>query len=197
MTESPETRLSLIVRLKDRRDQQAWAEFLEIYGPLVQRLALAKGLQHADAEDVAQQVFGSVAKAVEHWQPDAERARFRTWLTTIARNAIVNALSRRAPDRASGDTAERELLAECAANSAESQLLLVESRREVFQWAARRVQKEFEPSTWDAFWLTAVEGREVAEAAAALNKQPGAVYAARSRVMRRLRQIVLQWHGTE
>jgi RNA polymerase sigma-70 factor (ECF subfamily) len=197
MTESPETRLSLIVRLKDRRDQQAWAEFLEIYGPLVQRLALAKGLQHADAEDVAQQVFGSVAKAVEHWQPDAERARFRTWLTTIARNAIVNALSRRAPDRASGDTAERELLAECAANSAESQLLLVESRREVFQWAARRVQKEFEPPTWDAFWLTAVEGREVAEAAAALNRQPGAIYAARSRVMRRLRQIVLEWHDTE
>ncbi len=163
----------------------------------MQRLALAKGLQHADAEDVAQQVFGSVARAVERWQPDSERGRFRTWLTTIARNAIVNALSRRATDRASGDTAERELLAECAADSAESQMLLVESRREVFQWAARRVRSEFEPSTWDAFWLTAVEGREVAEAAAALNKEPGAIYAARSRVMRRLRQIVLQWHDTE
>lgn len=163
----------------------------------MQRLALAKGLQHADAEDVAQQVFGSVARAVDRWQPDAERARFRTWLTTIARNAIVNALSRRAPDRASGDTAERELLAECAADSAESQMLLDESRREVFQWAARRVRKEFEPPTWDAFWLTAVEGREVVEAAAALNKQPGAIYAARSRVMRRLRQIVLEWHDTE
>ena len=73
MTESPETRLSLIVRLKDRRDREAWGEFLEIYRPLVYRLALAKGLQHADAEDVAQQVFGSVARAVDRWQPDAER----------------------------------------------------------------------------------------------------------------------------
>lgn len=197
MTESPETRLSLIVRLKDCGDRQAWGEFLQIYRPLVYRLAAAKGLQHADAEDVAQQVFSSLARAVQRWQPDAERARFRTWLTTIAHNAIVNALSRRAPDRASGDTAERELLAEHAADPAESQLLLIESRREVFQWAARRVREEFESGTWGAFWMTAVEGREIADAAAVLGKRPGAIYAARSRVMRRLRQIVSEWQNAE
>ena len=128
MTESPDTRLSLIVRLQDRRDREAWGEFLEIYRPLVCRLAAAQGLQHADAEDVAQQVFASVAGAVDRWQPDAERARFRTWLTTIARNAILNALSRRPIDRASGDTAERDLLAAFAADSAESQLLVAASR---------------------------------------------------------------------
>ena len=196
MTESPDTRLSLIVRLKDRRDREAWGEFLEIYRPLVCRLAAAQGLQHADAEDVAQQVFASVAGAVERWQPDAERAKFRTWLTTIARNAILNALARRPLDRASGDTVERDLLAACAADPAESQLLVAESRREVFQWAARRVREEFKPQTWDAFWLTAVEGRTIAEAAAAIQKQPGAIYAARSRVMRRLRQIVSEWQTT-
>lgn len=197
MTESPETRLSLIVRLKDGRDREAWGEFLEIYRPLVYRLAQAKGLQHADVEDIVQQVFGSVARAVDRWQPDAERATFRTWLTTIARNAIVNALSRRPLDRASGDTVERELLAEFVADSAESQRLLIESRREVFQWAARRVREEFEPRTWDAFWLTAVEGRDITDAAALLDKRPGAIYAARSRVMRRLRQIVLEWQDAE
>lgn len=193
MTESPETRLSLIVRLKDRDDQEAWGDFLEIYRPLVYRLAISKGLQDADAEDVVQQVFGAVARAVDRWQPDAARATFRTWLTTIARNAIINALVRRAPDRASGDTADHQLLAECAAESADSRLLVMESRREIFQWAARRVREEFEPQTWDAFWLTAVEGRDVAEVAQAMDKKPGAVYAARSRVMKRLKQIVQQW----
>lgn len=193
MTESPETRLTLIVRLKDRDDQAAWGEFLEIYRPLVYRLAVAKGLQHADAEDVAQQVFESVARAVDRWQPDEGRARFRTWLTTIARHAILNALSRRAPDRASGDTAERDLLADHAAATADSELLLAESRREIFQWAARRVRDEFEPRTWDAFWLTAIEGIEVSEASAATGKSPGAIYAARSRVMKRLKQVVLEW----
>ena len=193
MTESPETRQSLIVRLKDRDDQEAWGEFLEIYRPLVYRLAVAKGLQHADAEDVAQQVFGSVAQAVTRWQPDEGRARFRTWLTTIAHNTIINALTRRPSDRASGDTAERDWLAAYAPDDAASQILLMESRREIFQWAARRVRGEFEPRTWDAFWLTAVEGREVEDVAALIDKKPGAIYAARSRVMRRLKEMVAQW----
>lgn len=193
MTESPETRQSLIARLKNLDDQQAWSEFLEIYRPLVHRLAVAKGLQHADAEDVSQQVFCAVAGALERWQADAGRARFRTWLSTIARNAIINALTRRAPDRATGDTIERDLLAEFTGRDADSRLLLIESRREIFQWAARRVRDEFEPSTWDAFWLTAVEGREVEDVAAIIGKKPGAIYAARSRVMRRLKDAVTEW----
>ncbi|HWB11068.1 MAG TPA: sigma-70 family RNA polymerase sigma factor [Pirellulales bacterium] len=193
MTESPETRVSLIVRLKDRDDQEAWGEFLEIYRPLVYRLATSKGLQDADAEDVVQQVFGSVARAVDRWQPDAARATFRTWLTTIARNAIINALVRRAPDRASGDTADRELLVEYEDETPDSRVLLTEARREIFQWAARRARDEFEPKTWDAFWLTAVEGQDVAQVAEAIGKKPGAIYAARSRVMKRLKQIVQHW----
>jgi RNA polymerase sigma-70 factor (ECF subfamily) len=158
----------------------------------VYRLAVAKGLQHADAEDVAQQVFGAVAQAVDRWQPEG-RARFRSWLTTIARNAILNALTRRTADRASGDTAEREWIAGCAADDEASQTLTLESRREIFQWAARRVREEFEPQTWDAFWSTAVEGRDVAEVAESIDKKPGAIYAARSRVMRRLKEMVAQW----
>lgn len=197
MSKTPETRQSLILRLKNRGDEQAWGEFLEIYGPLVYRVARGKGLQHADAEDVVQQVFSSVARAVDRWQPDAARAKFRTWLSAIAHNVIVNALTRRAPDRASGDTAERELLAECAADSAESQMIVAESRHEVFQWASRRAREEFEPKTWEAFWLTAVEGRKIADVASALEKQVGAIYAARSRVMRRLRQIISEWQVPE
>lgn len=193
MTESPKTRQSLIVRLKDRHDQEAWGEFLEIYRPLVYRLAISKGLQHADAEDVVQQVFASVAGALDRWEPDAARARFRTWLTTIARNAILNAITRRTADRASGETSERELLSQQPNDDPASQLLLLEARREIFQWAARRVREEFEPATWEAFWLTAVEGREVDEVAPLVGKKAGAIYAARSRVMRRLKEVVTEW----
>lgn len=57
MTESPEIHASLILRVHDRADQQAWCEFVEIYQPVIYRLARYKGLQHADAEDVVQQVL--------------------------------------------------------------------------------------------------------------------------------------------
>lgn len=198
MPEYPETRASLIVRLKDRSDQEAWGEFVEIYRPVVYRLARRKGLQHADADDLAQQVLAAVAAAIDRWQPDPTRGRFRSWLHRIARNLIVNALTRRAPDRAAGDERADDLLAcQPAPDGPDSELLRTEYRSEVFHWAARRVREEFQPDTWQAFWHTAVDGQPVAEVARALGKKPGAVYAARGRVMRRLKEVVLQWQSDD
>jgi RNA polymerase sigma factor (sigma-70 family) len=194
--EYPETRASLIVRLKGRADQEAWREFVEIYRPVVCRLARRKGFQPADADDLAQQVLSAVAAAVGRWEPDPRRGRFRSWLHRIAHNLIVNALTRRAPDRAAGDTAAHDLLdRQPAAEGPDSDLLRVEARREVFHWAARRIRPEFQADTWEAFWLTAVEGRPAAEVAERLGKKVGAVYAARGRVMRRLKEAVLQWES--
>jgi RNA polymerase sigma-70 factor (ECF subfamily) len=194
----PDTHLSLIVRLRDRADQEAWSEFVEVYRPVVYRLACLKGLQHADAEDLAQQVLVAVAAAVDRWQPDPARGRFRTWLHRIAQNLIINALTRRTPDRGSGEEGLDDLLAQQPApEGPDSQLLRTESRREVFQWAARQVRGEFEPDNWLAFWQTAVEGRPIAAVAALLGKKPGAIYAARGRVMRRLKQKILEWEGAE
>jgi RNA polymerase sigma factor (sigma-70 family) len=198
VADDPDTRSSLIVRLKDRADQEAWREFVEVYRPVVYRLACRKGLQHADAEDLAQQVLLAVAAAVHRWQPDPGRGRFRTWLHRIAHNRIINALTRRAPDRAAGEGGAHDLLGEQAAREGpDSELLRTEYRREVFHWAARQVRAEFRPETWLAFWHTAVEGREVADVARLLGRKPGAVYAARGRVMRRLKEKILEWEGAE
>jgi RNA polymerase sigma-70 factor (ECF subfamily) len=193
----PDTRLSLIARLKAPSDQAAWSEFMEIYRPLVHRLALRKGLQDADAEDLSQQVFCAVAQAIEHWEPDPSRARFRTWLQRIAQNHVLNALQRVRPDRPSGNEPQRTVLySKPAREGPDSALLRMEYQREVFAWAARQVQAEFEPATWQAFWATAVEGKEVDAVAKELGKRPGAVYAARSRVMRRLKEKTLEWDGS-
>jgi RNA polymerase sigma-70 factor (ECF subfamily) len=190
---SPETRASLLVRLKDRADQDAWHEFTEVYRPVIFRLACRKGMQHADAEDLAQQVLLAVARAIDRWQPDPVRARFRTWLHTIAHNLIVNALSRGAPDRGTGDSGMLELLEQQpAADNADSDLLRIEYQREVFRRAARQIRSEFQADTWRAFWETAVEGRSAEQVAADLGKSCGAIYTARSRVMRRLREKVAE-----
>ena len=198
MTSPPETRLSLLIRLKDGGDQAAWTEFAEVYRPVIYRLAAKRGMQHADAEDLAQQVLASLAKAIQRWENDPQRARFRTWLRRVANNAIVNALTRGKPDRASGDSGVEELLQEHPArHGADSALLRLEVRREILSWAARQVREEFHSATWSAFWLTAVEGVTVEDAASQLSKSQGSVYAARSRVMRRLKEKIEEFeHGS-
>src|SRR6516165_7550607 len=98
MRESPDTRPSLLIRLRDPKDERAWGEFVDIYNPLIHRIARQAGLQGADADDLA--IFDE------------------------------------------------------------------EYRRGLFRWAVDRVRGEFQDSTWQAFWQTAVEGRKPKEVAA-------------------------------
>ena len=194
MKPTPETRASLLIRVRDPADQEAWHEFVEIYRPIILRLARQKGMQEADAEDVAQEVLVAVAKAVELREHDRKRAKFRTWLHRMAQNAILNALARGKPDRGSGDSALLAVLNQHESHTGpDSDLLRLEYRREVFRWAVRQVRKEFHQATWDAFWLTAVEGRAVEVVAEELAKNPGAIYAARSRVIRRIQEKVTEY----
>jgi RNA polymerase sigma factor (sigma-70 family) len=197
VSELPDTRHSLLIRLRDEGDQQAWAELLEIYQPVVYRLARSRGLQHADAEELTQEAFVAVAAAIEHWDPSPERGSFRGWLFRIARNMMANFVSRVRPEqKGTGGTDFRQLLEQQPAPSAEDTALLErEYRHETFRWAAREIRDEFQKSTWNAFWLTAVEGRPIKESAAALQLSVGAVYAARSRIMARLKRKLAQLEG--
>lgn len=193
MIESPATRQSLLVRLKDPRDSQAWSEFVAIYAPLIDRLARTRGLQEADAADLAQEVFRAVAGAIDRYDPDPARG----WLFRIARNLIINLLeARKVRPQASGDSNVQALLDQVpASDAAETILFEAEYRRRLFHWAAEQIRGEFREPTWKAFWLTAVEGVAPAEAAAEAGISVGAVYIARSRVMARLRTVVEQVEG--
>src|SRR3954449_10419272 len=120
MTDSPSTRPSLLVRLRDPQDERAWAEFQEIYTPLIRRLATRRGLQEADAADLTQEVFQAVAAAIDRWDPDPARGSFRGWLCRIARNLMVNLLaSQRRHPRGTGDSDVARLLEEQPAPTAE------------------------------------------------------------------------------
>lgn len=192
MNLNPDTRASLLVRVSDPADQAAWHEFVDIYRPLILRIARHKGMQAADADDVAQQVLLSVAKAVEGYDP--QRAKFRTWLHRVSQNAILNALARRKPDRGSGGSGLLAVLNQHEAHEGpDSDLLRLEYRREMFRWAARQVRREFQADTWNAFWLTAVDGRDCRDVAKELGKKLGAVYTARSRVTQRIQEKVAEY----
>jgi RNA polymerase sigma factor (sigma-70 family) len=201
MPEFPDTRTSLLARIQATNDEDAWHQFVTIYRPVVYRLARQRGLQDADAEDLAQRVLIAVQRAIGSWEADPTKGRFRFWLARIAQNAIINALTRRPPDLAAGSTTIHNLLEEHPEPDPETQESLQrEYRRSLFRWAAERILPEFRDGTWEAFWLTTVDGMRVEETAHLLGKSLGAVYAARSRVMRRLKDEIQQgnigWKGS-
>ncbi len=188
--QGPETRKSLLIRLRDTSQDDAWKEFVAIYEPLIHRLARAKGLQHADAQDLAQEVFTAVGKAIDRFDPASDRGSFRGWLFRIARNLMINFLTRQKDPPGTGDSSVMQLLAEQVSNDGEATTLFgIEYQREVFRWAAEQTKPQFKEDTWRAFWLTSVEDASIEEVAHMLGKSPGAVRIARCRVLAKLKEL--------
>jgi RNA polymerase sigma factor (sigma-70 family) len=197
MTDSPETRHTLLIRLHGGRDEQAWREFVAIYQPLIYRLIRGRGLQDADAQELTQEALVAVARAIESGTPDFHGGSFRGWLSRIARNMMINYLTRRRPGHqgAGGSDFQRLLAEQPAAVDEHATAFDLEQKREVFRWAAEQIRGDFQATTWQAFWRTSVEGAPLAETAQALGLSIGAVYAARSRVMARLKLTIENWQG--
>jgi RNA polymerase sigma-70 factor (ECF subfamily) len=192
MSDQPKTRLSLILRLRHPDDAAAWQEFVEIYQPLVFRLARTKGLQEADALDTTQEVMTRIAKAINSWDANPNRGSFRGWISRITRNLVVDFMRSNNRRPLTGDDELIDDLTHVAdGNSAETELFDLEHERQVFAWAAEKVRNSFQAKTWQAFWLTAVENQSAEQVAIELGISKGAVYIARSRVMAKLKQRVL------
>jgi RNA polymerase sigma factor (sigma-70 family) len=192
MADAPLTRPSLLVRIRDAQDGQAWAQFVEVYAPLVYGFARERGLQDADAADLTQDVLRAVARSVGRLEYDPARGSFRGWLFTVARNKLRNFISARKRQAVgSGDTGVQHLLEQQpSGEDAEAALWDQEYERRLFDWAAEQVRGGFQDATWQAFWQTAVEGKGAKEVAAALGVSVGAVYIAKSRVLARLREQI-------
>lgn len=189
--DSPLTRASLLVQLRDGSNQGAWREFVTLYGPVIYGFARKRGLQDADAADLMQDVMRSISRAIGGFDYDRTQGTFRSWLFTITRNKVFNFLSaRRIRPQGSGDTTTNKLLdAQPGANEGADTWEL-EYQRRVAALAMERIKGEFQENTWRAFWLTAVEGIAATEASRQVGLSAGAIYVAKSRVLARLKEEV-------
>jgi RNA polymerase sigma-70 factor (ECF subfamily) len=189
--ESPLTRASLLVQIRDGSNQAAWQEFVKLYGPVIYGFARKRGLQDADAADLMQDVLRSISLAIGRLDYDRNQGTFRGWLFTITRNKVFNFLSaRRHRPQGSGDTTANRMLAAEPDGSDNSDAWELEYQRQLASLAMERIKGEFQESTWRAFWLTAVEGSAAADVARQIGISPGAIYVAKSRVLARLKEEV-------
>lgn len=188
MNESPETRMSLIGRLTNKDDAEAWSEFVQIYEPLIQAIVQKRGMQYADAAEVTQEVLTRVANSIGSWNPDPSKGSFRGWLYRVTRNLTIDYVRRNRNLPVVGGEADLEQLPQPSEN--DSREFRLEYRRQLFSWAAGKVQSSFKPENWQAFWLTAVEEKSVEEASKQLNISRGRVCVARFRVMTRIASVI-------
>ena len=196
MSRLPETRYSLLARLSEPANAMAWSDFQEIYEPAVFRYAKSRGFQDADAWEVIQHVFIVVHQKIGEWQPHGSAGSFRTWLLRTAHH-VCQQVSRdtRRCDRSTGGDSADERLNQIAIAVADDESNAWEQW--AFCWAAGLAQREIEPVTWQAFWLTAVQGVAATEAASRLSIKVGSVYTARCRTMARIRQLVAELSRSE
>lgn len=195
--QSPETRLSLLASLQNSADRDAWNDFVTIYRPLIFRVAVAKGLQHADADDLTQNVLQAVEGAIESFDRRGVGS-FRRWLFRITHNLTINHLTRGRGSVGSGKSDVHDLLNQTpAADNETSTLFQFEYRRARFQQLATEVRTLFSDDVWQCFWQTAVEERSIRDVAQRIGKSEGAVRVARCRVLARLRQAAQKCEDSE
>jgi RNA polymerase sigma factor (sigma-70 family) len=191
MADFPQTRASLLVRLRDPQDEAAWRDFVNLYTPLVYGYARRQGLQDADAADLSQEVLRGIAASIGRLEYDARRGAFRNWLFTVVRRKLSNwraAQHRQA--RGSGDTGIQQLLEQRPLAEHGESDWDDEWERRLFAHACEQVRQDTRDATWQAFWRTAVGGQSGKQVAADLGLTVAAVYLARSRVLARLKELI-------
>jgi RNA polymerase sigma-70 factor (ECF subfamily) len=174
------TSVTLLQRLRQPHDEAAWNRFVDLYTPVLFAWSRQLGLQDADAADLVQEVFSHLVNKLPTFAYDPCKS-FRGWLRTVAVNQW------RQNQRRRGKEPAKELEIDPAAPEAEA-FWEEEYRSHLVRTALALMQSEFEPATWKACWECVANNRSAADVAAELGLSPGAVRAAKFRVLNRLRQ---------
>jgi RNA polymerase sigma-70 factor, ECF subfamily len=184
-----ETRPSLLLRATER-DEHAWRSVVDIYTPLLLAWCRRNGLSETDAQDVAQDVFVTLAKSLGDFSKQESSDSFRAWLSSITRSRIVDFHRRRAKSPvAHGGSTANLLLQESPDLEDSISLDISESdRKQILRRALYVIQSDFDEPTWKAFWKTAIDGHDATTVSQELGVTSNAVRKSKARVLKRLRE---------
>ena len=184
---------STLIERARHHDELAWGKLVDVYTPLVWRWCRRLGLKPEDIEDVCQEVFRAVYRALPRFRRDRDGYSFRGWLRTITLNKVRDLWAKKRPggDGAGGSEVIERINGVIDPNA--DVVVEAEEEQEVgilYRRAVQVLREEFEDRTWQAFWRVAVDDQPVEQVAASLGMSPNAVYLARSRIRKRLREIL-------
>lgn len=182
---SEPTSQSLLVRLK-ADEPQAWQRMVDLYGALIYYWCRRDGLSPEDAADVSQEVFYSVMRGISRFRHDGQSGSFRGWLRTITKHKICDQQRRAARRETATGGSDAKL---CLQNVAEEAPPSTKEQPPVdpLETILTPARERFQANTWRAFWRTTVEQQAPADVAEELGMSVAAVYMARSRILRSLR----------
>lgn len=179
---------TLLARLRQMDDADAWREFLRRYEDRVKGLARRRGLPPADAEDVAQEVFRRVAESIHTFQHSDQRGAFRSWLNQLTRWRVGDFHRRNLRNPAAAQAASEPPSVASEPASDPFSELEAEAREELVRTALRQLQNRIKPVLLQAFELHVLEGQSLLRVAAHLKVSPGSLYVAKFRILRMLRE---------
>ena len=172
---------SLLEKLRQPAADESWTRFVQLYAPLLFSWANRAGLQESDAADLVQEIFTLLLQKLPEFQHN-RTGSFRAWLRTVTMNKLRDWKRRTA--RSATISLDDDRIAESKADS----YWELDFRRELARRALELMRTDFEPATWQACWELVANGKSAAEVARSLDMTENAVYIAKCRVIRRLRQ---------
>ncbi len=175
---------SLLAKLQIPTEERAWARFVDLYSPLLLYWARQTGFGAHDAEDFVQDVFILLVQKLPEFSYDQTRS-FRGWLKTVALNKMRDRQRRRSVPVAAGGQVD---LANVAGSNNVESFWDGEDQRHLVARALQLMRCEFKEATWRACWELVVSTRSAADVGQELGMSENAVYIAKLRVLRRLRE---------
>lgn len=185
------TRVTLLLRLRDRSDQTAWRTFDSLYRGMIVGFARWRGLSEADADDVAQQCVAAVVEGIGQYQ---HLGSFKTWLRAIAEKKIVDVFRKRGRE---AQAPSGVLAAEADPGTSLDEQWERNWARAHFSYCLEAVRAQVEERTYEAFTAYAIHGRPAEEVAAAVGISVGQVYVAKHRVLERVRAMLAELTGSD
>jgi RNA polymerase sigma-70 factor (ECF subfamily) len=177
------TPVSLLERLRRPDDAEAWSRFVLLYAPMLYSWASRLGMQEADAADFVQEIFAVLLRRLPEFHYDPA-FRFRGWLRTVTLNLWRDRAKRRPVPQPVGAAA---VLDDQRDSDRLEQFIETEHNAFLMRRALDILQADFQPVTWQAFWQVTIDDRPAAEVGESLGLTVSAVYAAKCRVLARLR----------